>query len=508
MTEHTTEPTAAPASPAATPGDRPEHRAADAFFDGELYLVEVTGWPRDRIRPDRPIEKAETAPAGARLRVGPVHPHDTRQLPPLSAGTVLDTSTFALRNSGNRTLWAPKRSWKIDLDDGGDRVAGMNSLNLKSMYNDVSQMREALSWNAFRRAKVIAPRHSYARLGIDGRYLGLFALIEEIDKAFVRGHFPGPARGNLYKMYSGSLGPATLEHRVAADGDDSGRQYVGDDPGDQTYRLVKSWSRVPDADGYHDLARFVRVLNGIGLPGGDDRFDTDAFAESMRRIFDVEAFLRWAGVNILTSSWDCYFATPANYFLYNAGRTDEASVVDDPYFTFIPWDYDNTFGIDYFGTAWQDTDLVDWPSGTGAYWAANGSGANRRSRIPLVQNILRNTGFRRYYLDHLEHLLDTSFAPAIVDAAIGLQGDGLWQRVSPSAYLESDSPDGQPFTGRQWTNHEVYLGGSQQQELRRGNAFVLGIHHYLLMRHDRARQQLARLRRADPAGSSGASFGD
>ena len=35
-----------------------------------------------------------------------------------------------------------------------------------------------------------------------------------------------------------------------------------------------------------------------------------------------------------------------------------------PYFTFIPWDYDNSFGIDYFGTAWQYTDLLDWPANT------------------------------------------------------------------------------------------------------------------------------------------------
>ena len=32
-----------------------------------------------------------------------------------------------------------------------------------------------------------------------------------------------------------------------------------------------------------------------------------------------------------------------------------------PYFTFIPWDYDNCLGIDYFGTKWQYTDILNWP---------------------------------------------------------------------------------------------------------------------------------------------------
>ena len=34
---------------------------------------------------------------------------------------------------------------------------------------------------------------------------------------------------------------------------------------------------------------------------------------------NVRAFLRWAGVNVLLGSWDNYFATPANYYLYNSG---------------------------------------------------------------------------------------------------------------------------------------------------------------------------------------------
>ncbi len=56
-----------------------------------------------------------------------------------------------------------------------------------------------------------------------------------------------------------------------------------------------------------------------------------------------------------------------------------------PYFTFIPWDYDNCLGIDYFGTQWQYTDILDWPSNTRRYWRDRGT-----SRIPLVQNLLRN----------------------------------------------------------------------------------------------------------------------
>lgn len=319
-------------------------------------------------------------------------------------------------------------------------------------------------------------------------------------------HFPGKPKGNLFKVYCGDLGPGSLEHRVGRDGDDSGAQYrvCGDN---QTYRLLKSYSGAPDAESFDDLAQLVRVVNGIGLPGGATAFASDAFAESVRGILDVERFLRWAGVNILIGAWDNYFATPANYFLYNSATVPSSGdVISKPFFTLIPWDYDNTFGMDYFGTKWQQTPLLDWPADTGGYWGHNGGNTGKRTRIPLVQNLLANRDFRRYYLDHVEHLLDTAFTTATIDARMGLTGSGLWQRVAPSAYLESSSPLGYPFTGRQWANHEVYLNGFEQTELRHGETFANGIDHYVAMRYDSARAQLAALRTADPAGSSGVIF--
>ena len=475
--------------------------AQERFFATAMYALDVQGWPGERLYPPQPLTDPVSAPDDARLRLWPVDPHAGQRLvTPDNGSTLLDTAQFSLVNSGNRTLTAPKRSWKVDLDPG--QVAGMSTLNLKSMYNDPSQMRESLAWRLFGLARVPAARHTYARFGINGRFLGLFSLIEQVDKAFLAQHFEGKPHGNLFKVYCGSLGPGTLQRRVGPDGDDSGRQYRTADGAEPTYRL-KSYSDAADAESYDDLAQLCRVIDGAGVPGGDGRFDTDAFAAAVREIFDVEAFLRWAGVNVLVGAWDNYFATPANYYLYNGGRAGgHSAVVTEPYFTFIPWDYDNTFGIDYFGTSWQYTDLLDWAANTADYWRRNGSGG--RSRLPLVANLLQNTAFRRYYLDHVDHLLDTEFNPPAIDARIGPAQ--LWDRVVPGTYLESDTPHGAPFTGRQYTNDEVYRCGFEQLELRHGETFVLGVHHYVVMRYDSARVQLATLRRSDPAGSSGADF--
>jgi CotH kinase protein len=484
-------------------------RAKDEFFAAPMYMFHITGFPQQPgVLPGQ-----VSAPAGARLDVWQTEPASERHIPgPGPGGVLLSTPSFSLANSGNRTLHAPKRSWKVTLghasDNGqGVRLAGMSRINLKSMYNDPSQMREALAWRLFRAAGVPAARHTYAKLAFDATYYGLFSVIEQVDKRFLKEHFGDNAHGHLYKAYCGDVGCATLEHRTGPDGDDSGRQYfTAADPDERTYRL-KSGRLKPGpgdhgAGPYDDLAQLIRTINGVGLAGGDERFGTDAFRTSVDAIMNVTAFLRWAAVNLLLGSWDNYYATPSNYYLYNSGRPGaENDVVGAPYFTFIPWDYDNCLGIDYFGTKWQYTDILDWPSNTEGYWRQHA-----RSRIPLVQNLLRNDHYRRYYLDYLEDLLDTQFSTGVFAGLIAADsGAGLWGRVRQGAYLESATPCGPPFTGRQFTNDEVYQAGCQQNELRHGQEKADGIIHYVRMRYDSARQQLAQLRATTPRGTNAAA---
>jgi hypothetical protein len=477
---------------------------ADGFFAEPMYVVQVEGWPPDQLTPAEPVE----SPPGARLRVWRTDPHDSRHLPPAGPpGVLFSSAGFSMTNSGNRTKYVPKRSWKIDLDPGEeeDRVAGMTRLNLKAMWNDPSQLREGLTWSLFGTAGVPAPRSTFAKLALNGRYKGIFCVVQEVDRRFLRQHFGANDRGNLYKMYCGDLGCATLEHRTGPQGD-GGAAYISPARDDQTYRL-RTNEDDPAANTYDDLAELIRVINHVGSPGGPERFDTDAFRARVEGVFNARAFLRWAGVNVLLGSWDNYFATPANYFLYNSGRRGaDRDFVASPFFTFIPWDYDNSLGIDYFGATWQDTDLVDWPSATRPYWAKQGS--DRLSRIPLVQNLFANHHFLQYYLDHLEFLLDTRFTPDAIGARLGVtgRGDGLWQRVSQAAYLESDTPHGHPFTGRQFSNDEVYRSGFAQEHLHRGEASIHGILTYVRMRYDSARAQLAKLRARYPSGASGAAF--
>lgn len=475
----------------------------DDVFASPMWMVQLSDWsgPLDDV-----LVEDVPAPNGARVAMWPIDAAEHRHIPPEPHdGPLFASTVFSLQNTGNRTLRASKRSWRIELERGDDEDAfvGLDRINLKAMVNDPSQMREALAWRMFDRIGVVASRHTYARCAVDDRYLGLFSFIEDVDGRFLKDRFGRNDEGNLYKAACGSIGCATLAHRQH-DGDDTGRQYrTGDD--DPTYRLRTNED--DDTNTYDDLAAFIRVINGIGLPGHAERFASDAFRERVEGIMNVWAFLRWAGANVLMGSWDNYFATPSNYYLYNSGRRGaHDTFVEHPYFTFIPWDYDNSFGIDYFGTRWQDTDLLDWPANTAAYHRFNGH-ATTRSTIPLVENLLRNPDFVAYYLDHVEQLLDTEFRPEfIADLMVGATPSALWSRVARSAYLEADTPHGRPFTGRQFTNDQVYWSGYAQHELVRPDSRIEGIVHFVRMRRDRAAEQLTRLRRTWPRGASGAVF--
>ena len=138
----------------------------------------------------------------ARVDVWKTDPADRQRIPsPGGGGVLFSTQAFTLKNSGNRTLRAPKPSWRIILDAAGhdNRLAGMTRINLKAMYNDPSQMREALAWRLFGVASIPAPRHTYAKLAFDATYRGLFSVIEHVDKKFLGDHFGENQRGNLYK---------------------------------------------------------------------------------------------------------------------------------------------------------------------------------------------------------------------------------------------------------------------------------------------------------------------
>lgn len=476
----------------------------EEFFASEMLYVSISGWDGAKMTPASLRDESSTK--GAQLAIYQTKADSDLACPDKEVqakGLIYKSNAFTLRTSGNMTNGTPKSSYKVSLEDKNDRLWGMKKLNLKSMWNDVSQMRESIAWSIFREAGVPAPHHTYAKFCINGKYFGLYSLIEQVDKAMLKDHFGKNNDGNLYKGYwvdeKVDIGPATLGYRKQGS-DDSGRAYFKSGvPIDQrSYRL--STNDDPGDPGelktYDDLATLIRVHSGLGIQGsGDAKFNTPEYKKSLEAVFNVKGFLRWAAVNSLLGSWDNYYATPANYYIYNSGpQGDSKGFMKKPYFTWIPWDYDNSFGIDFFGRAWQHVGIMDW---------VGYNGQSNMGSLPLLKHIFANDDYVRYYLDAIEWINDTLFTDGAVSAKVAK----LVPRVQKAAFQEGNFSSA-PQTGRQFNNDEVFNNGFQHNELRRGSMFILGIKHYVIMRHASVADQVARLRaeRKMPRGSSGGTF--
>ncbi len=94
----------------------------------------------------------------------------------------------------NKLSMKIKFNWK-----GSDQTFyGLKKLQFHSQNKDASQMRERLGYWLFRSMGVVAPRSVHARLIINGKLSGVYALTEQIDGRFTKHHFKN-GDGNLYK---------------------------------------------------------------------------------------------------------------------------------------------------------------------------------------------------------------------------------------------------------------------------------------------------------------------
>lgn len=464
----------------------------DAFFSSDqMYYARIDGWRREWMSPAS--LDAERSVRGATFSLYKADPHSQQHCPDGDASDdqlVYKTTDFTLRTSGNKTKGTPKSSYKIKLEDNS--FLGMKALNLKSMWNDASQMREALAWQLFKQAGIVSPGHTYAKLCIGGKYFGLYSVIEQIDGAFLKSHFAKNSKGNLFKQYWFDIGPADLRYRAPQDPSAPGKEYFKKPSMDDRSYQLKSNDKADEAafQTYDDLAQLIAAINGKRADGTTVDPASPAYKEALDKVFNVKAYLRWAAVNMLLGAWDNYWATPANYYLYNAGHADKPKgFMQEPYFYWLPWDYDNTFGITYWSTRWQYVDIVDWEASTKSYY-----GGNKTAKLPAIATLLKNTDYMTYYLDFVEWMLDKHFNAG----AISPRRAQLWRHVRDAAFLESDTDSGAAHTGRQYTNHQVYQQGDAQEELSNGAGHLEGIDHYVEMRHDSAKQQLNALRSQYP----------
>ncbi len=152
------------------------------------------------------------------------------------------------------------------------------------------------------------------------------------------------------------------------------------------------------------LFRFLEVLN---------KCPDDSFPSEIEKVLDVDEFLRFLAVSVLTVHLDNYIGMGHNYYLYEA----------DGKFCVIPWDLNmafGTFGMG-FGGGGNIVDLyIDEPT--------TGGSAER----PLVARLLSHKPYLDKYHQYLEQLLKGGFSEGVIEARI----NELVKMVRP--FVEAD----------------------------------------------------------------------
>lgn len=219
---------------------------------------------------------------------------------------------FRLR--GNTSRQSDKKSFKVSFNTfkSGRKYNGLEKMNLNGEHNDPSIIRSYLAWNIFEQNLVPGSRSNHVELYINNQYYGLYINVEHIDEEFVESRF-GNKLGNLYKC----IYPADLS-------------YLGNnkyDYKDNGYSLKTN----TDKDDFSDLINLAEEL---------ENSTPENMHNNIEPIFNINGFIRYLVVEVFTGHWDAFTFGKNNFYLYNNHYTGK--------FEFLPYDLDNTFGIDWF----------------------------------------------------------------------------------------------------------------------------------------------------------------
>jgi len=213
--------------------------------------------------------------------------------------------------SGHKVCTKLSMKVKVNWDDSNREFHGLRRLQFHNMNLDPSQMHERLGYWLFREMGVPAPRSVHARLIVNGTYMGVFALTEQIDGRFTRHNFDD-GTGNLYKevwpLHAG---------------------YVTGD----LYFVEALKTNEDENPSIEIIKNFGSEVKAAGPDGA---------AEVVDRWMDVDEVLAWAVVDRTIRNddgpfhWYCFGeCRPHNYYWYEEPTAGTLHL--------IPWDLDNAF---------------------------------------------------------------------------------------------------------------------------------------------------------------------
>ena len=223
---------------------------------------------------------------------------------------------IAIRSRGTGSRSGIKPGLRVDFDRNvtGQKFLGLKSVILRNDTQDPSTMRERISMLFFRRMGLPASRGAHTRLFVNNAYVGLYTIVESVDKTFLKKTF-NENDGWLYKYdYNTDDTPYYLEYRGS-----NANLYVP-----HPFKPETRENEPPS----QPIADMIRIINQ----------DSDAiFRTTIARYLDLVKFIKHIAVEMFLGDNDGFNGNYGtnNFYFY---RFENKNV-----FTFIAWDKSNAF---------------------------------------------------------------------------------------------------------------------------------------------------------------------
>jgi len=283
------------------------------------------------------------------------------------------------------------------------RYDKVKKINLANGIGDPAIVKDKMVYDMYRQHGIPAPRVAHAKIYIQNEYWGIYAIIEQIDKRYLKRNFADKT-GNLWKNK-----------------DNSSLHWQGTDPNNYTFELQTNETE-------NDWTKFIEFVDFINNSSNTD------FKDGIETIFDLDEYLRILAVDILTNNWDSYIEHGRNWYLYHEPKTNKIH--------WLPWDYNFAFDRDNSGS-------IDIPILL-----------NNPDKI-LVKRILEVPEFKERYFTYMCEILALNFTEdrlnPLLDAQLDLIDDD-WSTATNNFFSLTDIGDA--IDGDLWNGEP--LGGPYQ----------------------------------------------
>jgi spore coat protein CotH len=278
-----------------------ELKVDDLFRSDHLLEIQIKMLPSDWSK----LRKESDRGNGGFGRIFGGSPSSGNRFNLYKADITIDGNTISsvgVRTKGFIGSLNPERpSLKVKFDEYLDQspVAGLDRLTLNNNVQDESLASQYLTYKLFNKAGVPAPRVSYAKVTVNGEYLGVYTHVESVRGPFIKRHF-GDYSGEFYEGTIADFYPKAVENIEA-----------------------KNKHTEKDRTQAKKLAQVLETKESFNL----------AKAE---KYVNVDQFIKFWAMESLLGFWDGYTNNQNNYYAY-------ASPKDDMRFHFMPWGADGAF---------------------------------------------------------------------------------------------------------------------------------------------------------------------